>query len=27
MKLGLLSERRGALFATSADMFFSLPLL
>src|SRR6266487_659574 len=24
MKLGLLSERRGALFATSADMFFSL---
>src|SRR6266568_3426833 len=23
MKLGLLSERRGALFATSADMFFS----
>jgi Helicase conserved C-terminal domain len=27
MKLGLLSERRGALFATPADMFFSLPLL
>ena len=27
MKLGLLSERRGALFATSADSFFSLPLL
>jgi hypothetical protein len=27
MKLGLLSERRGSLFATSADSFFSLPLL
>ncbi|HEY6286813.1 MAG TPA: helicase-associated domain-containing protein [Ktedonobacteraceae bacterium] len=27
MKLSLLSERRGALFATPADMFFSLPLL
>jgi hypothetical protein len=27
MKLGLLSERRGALFALPADMFFSLPLL
>jgi len=27
MKLGLLSERRGALFAMPADMFFSLPIL
>jgi len=27
MKLGLLSERRGSLFATSAESFFSLPLL
>ncbi|HWZ20456.1 MAG TPA: helicase-associated domain-containing protein [Ktedonobacteraceae bacterium] len=27
MKLGLLSERRGLLFATPADAFFSLPLL
>jgi len=27
MKLGLLSERRGTLFATPADAFFSLPLL
>jgi XPB/Ssl2-like helicase family protein len=27
MKLGLLSERRGILFAASADSFFSLPLL
>ena len=27
MKLGLLSERRGALFAMPADTFFSLPLL
>ena len=27
MKLGLLSERRGALFALPAEMFFSLPLL
>ena len=27
MKLGLLSERRGALFATSAESFFTLPLL
>jgi len=27
MKLGLLSERRGVLLATSADAFFSLPLL
>ncbi|HXZ03385.1 MAG TPA: helicase-associated domain-containing protein, partial [Ktedonobacteraceae bacterium] len=27
MKLGLLSERRGTLFATPADLFFSLPLL
>src|SRR6266480_2790125 len=26
MKLGLLTERRGALFAMPADMFFSLPL-
>ncbi len=27
IKLGLLSERHGTLCATSADMFFSLPLL
>jgi len=27
MELGLLSERRGALFATSAESFFSLPLV
>ena len=27
MKLGLLSERRGTLFAAPADTFFSLPLL
>jgi Helicase conserved C-terminal domain len=27
MKLGLLSERRGALFATPAESFFSLPLV
>jgi len=27
IKLGLLSERRGSLFAIPADMFFSLPLL
>jgi hypothetical protein len=27
MKLGLLSERRGAIFAAPADSFFSLPLL